>query len=54
MHHVYHHEMIQVFVRQVIQRFVEPALPIATVATGTPPGIWAMDNNESKPFNAFD
>ena len=34
--------------------FVEPALPIATVATGTPPGIWTMDNNESKPFNAFD
>ena len=31
-----------------------PALPIAIVATGTPPGIWTMLNNESIPLKAFD
>lgn len=30
--------------------FVAPALPIATVATGTPPGICTIDNNESRPY----
>src|SRR3990167_1493353 len=29
-----------------------PALPIAMVATGIPPGICTMDNKESMPFNA--
>jgi hypothetical protein len=29
------------------------ALPMATVATGTPPGICTMDNNESSPCNVL-
>ena len=32
--------------------FFAPASPIAKVATGTPPGIWAMERSESRPFNA--
>src|SRR5690348_6780844 len=31
-----------------------PALPIASVPTGIPPGIWAMDSRESKPLRTFD
>src|SRR5690606_28779147 len=29
-----------------------PALPIASVATGTPPGIWTMERRESRPLRA--
>src|SRR6185312_11732678 len=32
--------------------FLAPASPIANVATGTPPGIWAMERSESNPFRA--
>src|SRR5918992_952899 len=31
-----------------------PALPIASVPTGTPPGICAIDSSESIPFRAAD
>src|SRR5262249_20217081 len=34
--------------------FTAPALPIASVPTGTPPGIWTMERSESPPFNAAD
>ncbi len=34
--------------------FVAPALPIAKVATGTPPGICTIDSSESSPFRACD
>src|SRR4051812_37661494 len=30
-----------------------PALPIATVPTGIPAGIWTIDNRESMPFKAW-
>src|SRR5260370_19803726 len=33
---------------------IAPAFPIAIVPTGTPPGIWAMERSESKPFSVFD
>ena len=33
---------------------IAPALPIASVPTGMPPGICAIERSESKPFNAFD
>ena len=33
---------------------IAPALPTANVATGTPPGICAMESSESSPFSAFD
>src|SRR3954447_21452446 len=33
---------------------IAPALPIASVPTGTPPGICAIDSSESSPFNVFD
>src|SRR6185503_500006 len=32
--------------------FLAPASPIAKVATGTPPGIWAIESRESSPFRA--
>src|SRR5262249_13844929 len=32
--------------------FVAPALPIASVPTGTPPGICAIESSESRPFSA--
>src|SRR6185312_8516282 len=32
--------------------FLAPASPMAKVATGTPPGIWAMESSESRPFKA--
>src|SRR5579871_3821286 len=32
--------------------FLAPASPMAKVATGTPPGIWAMDSRESRLFKA--
>ncbi len=31
---------------------VAPALPIETVATGTPGGIWTVDSSASSPFSA--
>src|SRR5690625_86838 len=31
-----------------------PALPVASVPTGTPPGIWAMESRESIPLSARD
>ena len=34
--------------------FSAPDWPIATVATGTPFGIWTIDNKESKPFKFED
>ena len=34
--------------------FTAPALPIASVPTGTPAGICAIDSSESMPFNALD
>src|SRR5690348_9549513 len=34
--------------------FTAPALPIASVPTGMPPGICAMERSESRPFSAFD
>ncbi len=33
---------------------VAPALPMANVATGTPPGICTIDSSESMPFSACD
>src|SRR5580704_8354905 len=33
---------------------IAPALPIASVPTGMPPGICAMERSESRPFKAFD
>ena len=30
--------------------FFAPDFPIATVATGTPPGIWTVERSESRPF----
>src|SRR5258708_28401863 len=32
---------------------IAPALPIASVPTGTPPGIWALASKESRPFRGF-
>ena len=32
--------------------FLAPGLPIATVATGIPGGIWAIESSESKPDKA--
>ena len=32
---------------------VAPAVPIAIVATGTPPGIWTIDSSESRPESAL-
>ena len=34
------------------RRWSRPALPIASVATGTPPGIWTIDSSESSPCSA--
>ena len=34
--------------------FRAPGSPIATVATGTPAGICAIESSESRPFSAFD
>ena len=34
------------------RRWPRPAAPIATVATGTPFGIWTIDSSESSPFSA--
>ena len=34
--------------------FTAPALPIASVPTGTPAGICTMLSNESSPFSALD
>ena len=31
---------------------VAPALPMASVATGTPAGIWTIESSESSPFSA--
>ncbi len=31
---------------------VAPGLPIASVPTGTPPGIWTMESSESRPWSA--
>src|SRR5579859_350714 len=33
---------------------IAPALPMAMAPTGTPPGIWAIERSESRPFRAFD
>jgi hypothetical protein len=33
--------------------FFAPAVPIASVATGTPPGICTIESNESSPDNAL-
>src|SRR5436190_14323235 len=33
---------------------IAPALPIAKVPTGTPPGICAIESSESRPCNALD
>jgi len=33
--------------------FAAPAVPMATVATGTPFGICTIDSNESSPFKAL-
>ena len=33
---------------------IAPALPMAKVPTGTPPGIWTMLRSESIPFMALD
>src|ERR1700704_4137021 len=33
---------------------IAPALPIASVPTGMPPGICAMESNESRPCSDFD
>ena len=33
---------------------IAPGLPMASVPTGTPPGIWTMDSRLSMPFNALD
>src|SRR5690349_8750083 len=33
---------------------IAPGLPMASVPTGTPPGICTMDSNESSPFNDAD
>ena len=33
---------------------IAPGLPMASVPTGTPPGICTMDNNESMPCNDLD
>ena len=33
---------------------IAPARPMASVATGTPAGIWTMDRSESTPRSAFD
>jgi hypothetical protein len=30
---------------------VAPALPMASVPTGTPPGIWTIESSESTPFS---
>ncbi len=30
-----------------------PALPMASVPTGTPPGIWTIDSSESTPWSAW-
>ncbi len=34
--------------------FAAPAFPMASVPTGTPPGICTMDSNESIPLSALD
>ena len=31
---------------------IAPARPIASVPTGTPPGAWTIDSNESRPCSA--
>ena len=31
---------------------VAPGLPIASVPTGTPPGIWTIESSESSPWSA--
>ena len=33
---------------------VAPGLPMAVVATGTPPGIWTMESSESSPLSASE
>src|SRR5882762_6466519 len=33
---------------------IAPALPMASVPTGMPPGIWAMESSESSPLSALD
>src|SRR5437016_10198846 len=33
---------------------IAPALPIASVPTGMPPGICAMESSESRPLRIFD
>ncbi|EXS71794.1 transcriptional regulator [Sphingobium sp. Ant17] len=33
---------------------IAPGLPIASVATGMPPGIWTIESSESMPLSAFD
>jgi hypothetical protein len=33
--------------------FTAPALPMASVPTGTPAGIWTIDSSESSPFRAW-
>jgi len=33
--------------------FLAPGFPIARLPTGIPAGIWAMESNESNPFNAL-
>src|SRR5262249_49495001 len=33
---------------------IAPALPMASVPTGIPPGIWAIASSESKPLSALD
>ena len=32
---------------------IAPALPIASVPTGTPAGIWTIDSRLSMPFSAW-
>ncbi len=34
--------------------FVAPALPMASVATGTPPGICTIESSESSPLSVLD
>ena len=37
-----------------IAAFFAPALPMASVPTGTPAGICTIDSSESRPFKVFD